>query len=106
MEKKVILHIDTKDNKKTLIMLEIDGKKSKISQITNSWSSQILLPMIWNVLEKNKLSISDIAEIIVDKGPGSFTGLRVGIAVANVLGYLLNIPVNGKKGNIVEPIYE
>jgi tRNA threonylcarbamoyladenosine biosynthesis protein TsaB len=106
MEKKVILHIDTKDNKKTLIMLEIDGKKSKTSKVTNSWSSQILLPMIWNILEKNKLSISDIAEIIVDKGPGSFTGLRVGIAVANVLGYLLKVPVNGKKGNIVEPIYE
>ncbi|MFH1536127.1 MAG: hypothetical protein ABIC96_03620 [Patescibacteria group bacterium] len=35
--------------------------------------------------------------IEVETGPGSFTGLRVGVSVANALGFALNIPVNGKK---------
>lgn len=106
MKNKTVLYIDTKDNKKTSVVLEIDGRKEKVSQVTNLWSSQILLPLIEKVLKKNKLKVSDIKEIIVDKGPGSFTGLRVGIAVANVLGNLLHIPVNGKMDNIIEPNYQ
>ena len=41
--------------------------------------------------------VEDITEIILAMGPGSFTGLRVGATVANALGYLLDIPVDGKK---------
>jgi len=49
----------------------------------------------------NKLSIKpdDLGGIVVFKGPGSFTGLRIGVAVANTMAYALNIPIvatNGK----------
>lgn len=46
--------------------------------------------------------LSDITEITVMTGPGSFTGIRVGIAVARILGLLLLVPVNGKPAT--EPI--
>lgn len=55
-----------------------------------------------------------ITAIEVNTGPGSFTGTRVGVAVANALGFALDIPVNGsprspreagKKGKIVLPKY-
>jgi len=39
-------------------------------------------------------TIKDIKEIKINSGPGSFTGLRVGVTVANMLGFLLDIPVN------------
>ena len=43
------------------------------------------------------MEFKDLKEVEVEIGPGSFTGLRVGVSVANALGYSLNIPVNGKK---------
>jgi tRNA threonylcarbamoyladenosine biosynthesis protein TsaB len=43
------------------------------------------------------LKFKDLAKIQVKTGPGSFTGLRVGVSTANALGFSLGIPVNGKK---------
>lgn len=81
------------------------GKVTKLIE-TQQKGSQVLLPMIIKILKKNKLKFSDLTAIEVNPGPGSFTGTRVGVTVANVLGYVLNIPVNGKRGKIVIPIYE
>ena len=47
------------------------------------------------LLKHFKITVSDIEVIGVDTGPGSFTGLRVGIATANALGLGLNVPVRG-----------
>ena len=44
--------------------------------------SQTLMPMIENVLSQALLKISDIDGIAVTAGPGSFTGVRIGIAAA------------------------
>ena len=46
----------------------------------------------------------DIDELEVNPGPGSFTGTRVGVAIANMLSYALDIKVNGSM-TPVEPIY-
>lgn len=59
--------------------------------------SQMVLPLVEELLREHNFKLSDITEISVVTGPGSFTGLRVGAAVANALGYLLGVPVNGKK---------
>lgn len=104
--KKAVLYIDTSDNRKTSISLEVEGSKKKLIEKTDSWTSQVLLPMIDRLLKENKLTIADISEIRVNTGPGSFTGIRVGLAVANTLGFLLNIPVNGKRGNLAKPNYQ
>ena len=45
------------------------------------------------MLNKSSKSLDDIGGIIVFKGPGSFTGLRIGLSVANALSYSLNIPI-------------
>lgn len=44
--------------------------------------SETLMPLIKDLLEKNKLSISDIEAFVCDIGPGSFTGIRIGVATA------------------------
>ncbi len=106
MNKKVILYIDTRDNKKTVVSLDFSGKKKEVSMETKLWSSQVLLPLIEKLLKDNKMNFSDITQIKVAEGPGSYTGLRVGIAVANTLSYLLKIPVNGQSNKSILPKYQ
>ncbi len=102
-----ILIIDTSSNERIIVGLGIDGKEFKKEQKIDQNKAQVVLPMIEKILKKQKLKLSDINSIEVDTGPGSFTGLRVGISIANALSYALKIPVNGKKiGKFVEGIYE
>lgn len=87
------LFIDTSDSEK--IVVGIDGEKFETK--ARQEASQKLLPFIDELLNKKKKSIKDISGIEVNTGPGSFTGLRVGVSVANAIGWVLKIPVNGKK---------
>jgi len=86
------LFIDTHERDKIIVgiesrMYETDAREEK---------SQRLLPFIDEMLKKEGLTLKDITEIQVHTGPGSFTGLRVGVATANALGWTLGITVNGK----------
>lgn len=100
-----VLIIDTSSNKEVIVGLEIDGKKYTLSRPVDR-KTQAVLPLTEKLLKKHRLELKDLTGIKVNPGPGSFTGLRVGVSVANALGYLLKIPVNGKKvGELVEPEY-
>jgi len=102
---KRILVIDTSDNKLIKVGLHIEGKKD-VEERVPDYRTQVVLPLIEELLKKHKLKLGDITSIEVNRGPGSFTGLRVGISIANTLGSLLQIPVNGKKsGDLVEAFY-
>lgn len=86
------LYINTSDRDK--IVVGIDKKKFETS--AREEKSQKLLPFIEEVLKNQGASIKQITEIEVNTGPGSFTGLRVGVSVANTLSWALGVPVNGK----------
>ena len=99
------LYIDTSDREK--IVVGIDGKRFETK--AKEEKSQKLLPFIIEIMKKENTSFEKIKEIEVNTGPGSFTGLRVGVSVANTLGWGLGIPVNGKdlkKGEVVDIRYE
>lgn len=96
----MILYIDTSDNTKTIVGLGDD----RLEKATGFDKSQQVLSLINEILKNNKKTLKDITEIQVEIGPGSFTGLRVGVAVANTLAWTLKIPVNGK--GMVEPKYD
>lgn len=99
----MVLSINTSDNMKTTVGLDDDF----ITKPTGPDKSQQVLSLINQILKKNKKTLKEITAIKVETGPGSFTGLRVGLAVANTLGWALKIPVNNKKiGDLVEPKYE
>lgn len=98
------LIIDTTDNKITTIKLEIGGTIDQISQQAKP-KSQTALILIDKILKRNKLSPAKIDQIEVNTGPGSFTGTRVGVAIANALGFGLDVKVNGKKSKEVLPKY-
>ena len=57
--------------------------------------SQNLLPMIKQAIEEAGLKPEDLGGIAVTMGPGSFTGLRIGMAAAKSLAQVLNIPLIG-----------
>ena len=98
------LYIDTSDADKIVVSLDDERVTAKARED----KSQKLLPFIDGLLKKKKKDISDISEIEVNPGPGSFTGLRVGLSVANTIGWALGVPVNGKdlrKGEVVDIKY-
>lgn len=93
----MILRIDTKDQKKVVVELKENNKIVESLVEENKYGSQVLLPLIDKILKKQKITFKDLKGIEVETGPGSFTGLKVGVSVANALGFALNIPVNSKK---------
>ncbi len=54
---------------------------------------------IVDVLMEGDVRLHQLEGVVVFQGPGSFTGLRIGVSVANALAYSLNIPVVGVAGN-------
>lgn len=57
--------------------------------------AETLHTKILEALKSQNREVSNIQGIIIYKGPGSFTGLRIGISVANALAYSLNVPIVG-----------
>lgn len=100
------LNIDSSDNKKINIRIGEKTKELGIGEGFKYLKSEKCLLLVDELLKESNLSIKDIKAVNVNIGPGSFTGLRVGIAIANALGYLLKIPVNNKKiGELAFPVY-
>ncbi len=95
------LYIDTSDSQKTIVGLD----DKRLEKPTGSDKSQRLLNLIEQILKMNKKKVGDITEIEVNLGPGSYTGLKIGTAIANALGFALDIPVNGKR-KLVLPKYD
>lgn len=58
-----------------------------------------LLAKIEAFLSDNDTSFSSLGGIVAFQGPGSFTGLRIGLTVCNTLAYSLSIPIVGRDGD-------
>jgi tRNA threonylcarbamoyladenosine biosynthesis protein TsaB len=82
----------------TLIAEEIypnHSRENHLSKTGNLDHSEILIPLIASVLERARRSVADLSGIAVSIGPGSFTGLRIGLSTAKGLAYGWRIPVCG-----------
>ena len=89
----MILFIDTHDELIT-IGLEYNDKlfiKTKESEYSHSIFT---MPMIKEIFEENNLNINDLDKVIVVNGPGSFTGIRIGLSIAKTMAYALKIDIN------------
>ncbi len=97
------LYIDTTKNNEICVGLYKDKGQKMLREKIDNYSSQKLLPLIEKLLKQEQLDLKKLKAIKVEVGPGSFTGTRVGVSVANALGWSLNIPVNDEQ--IVLPSY-
>lgn len=75
-----ILSIDTASNICGVSILEDNKLLCQLDNDTGRTHSENLMPMINKAFEKSNLSLKDIELIVCDKGPGSFTGIRIGVA--------------------------
>lgn len=88
----MILFIDTHDSLITIGLknnneLYVKTKESEYSH------SIYVMPMIEEIFAENNLDIKNLNKIIVINGPGSFTGIRIGLSIAKTIAYALNIDI-------------
>ena len=90
-----ILGIDTSTMAANVAVLEDDKLICEYTINTKKTHSQKLMPMIENMLKLSDLDIKEIDAIAICVGPGSFTGLRIGMATAKAMAHVNNIPLIG-----------
>lgn len=89
----ISLFLDTHD-KNIIEVLYRDGKVlDKNIRISERNHSDFTMPMLDELLKRNNLTVQDLNEVFVCNGPGSFTGVRIGVTIAKTLAYTLNIPI-------------
>lgn len=91
----VTLAINTASRTTQIALLKQDKILREKEWISENNESEKLMPEIDDLLKNKKIKYDDLERIIVVKGPGSFTGLRVGVSVANAIAYVQKIPVYG-----------
>ena len=76
------------------VTLAKDNKVLAVKESTKKNShSEIVTVFIDELLKENQLTFSDLDAVAVSKGPGSYTGLRIGVSTAKGLCYALDIPL-------------
>ena len=89
----LILGISTSSNIAS-VALSKDAECIKELNINNNKThSETLLPLINELLSETNIKLQDINLIACDNGPGSFTGIRIGISTVKAIAESLNIPV-------------
>ncbi|MBI4974797.1 MAG: tRNA (adenosine(37)-N6)-threonylcarbamoyltransferase complex dimerization subunit type 1 TsaB [Candidatus Omnitrophica bacterium] len=88
-----LLAIDTSTDYLSLAIINGDKVSAKFHKKAEREHSRLLVPMIDRLLKKTKTKLKDIDGFCVSIGPGSFTGLRIGVTVVKGLGYSLKKPI-------------
>ena len=87
------LYIDTSSSYLYTAIIEDEKILAEIQEEYGQSLSEVAMPKIASMFEKSNLSAKDIDKIIVVNGPGSFTGIRIGITIAKVYAWTLNLPI-------------
>ncbi|MEG0297067.1 MAG: tRNA (adenosine(37)-N6)-threonylcarbamoyltransferase complex dimerization subunit type 1 TsaB [Clostridium sp.] len=87
-----ILSVDSSSTVATCAVVSENGVLGEFTLANKREHSVILMELIQDVLERCSLDINDIDGFVVSKGPGSFTGLRIGMATIKGLSFGSNKP--------------
>jgi tRNA threonylcarbamoyladenosine biosynthesis protein TsaB len=89
----LILNIETSTTVCS-VSISKDGNLIDIREQNDGYShSEVLSPFIDDLLKSNNLAVKNLDAIAISKGPGSYTGLRIGTSTAKGLCYALDIPL-------------
>ncbi|MFT7235398.1 MAG: tRNA threonylcarbamoyladenosine biosynthesis protein TsaB [Methylophagaceae bacterium] len=87
-----ILALDTCSEMCSTALL-FQGKRYELTKKTQRGHSDLVLGMMDNLFEQSASSLSDVDVLAFGRGPGSFTGVRVGVSVAQGIAFAREIPV-------------
>jgi tRNA threonylcarbamoyladenosine biosynthesis protein TsaB len=90
-----LLAIDTAAPRLQLAVLRDGDRLDTLVEDMATGQAERLFPALGEVLARAGIAYADLSRIAVTTGPGSFTGLRIGLSAARGLGLALGIPVIG-----------
>jgi len=88
-----ILAIDTSTDYLSIAILKDGSIAGRFHKMSAMRHSSMLVPMIDRLLKKAETKIDDIDCFVISAGPGSFTGLRIGVTTIKAMAYALKKPV-------------
>ncbi|MHA6252997.1 tRNA (adenosine(37)-N6)-threonylcarbamoyltransferase complex dimerization subunit type 1 TsaB [Oceanobacillus sp. CAU 1775] len=90
-----LLAIDTSNNVLGIAIMEDDQIIGELVTNLNKNHSVRLMPAIHKLMGEVGVKAEDLEKIAIAKGPGSYTGVRIGLTTAKTLAWALNIPIVG-----------
>jgi len=87
------LFIDTHDRQINLALYKDGELLDSRAKESTMHHSDYIMPLLKELLDSNNINVHDLSEILCVNGPGSFTGVRLGVTIAKTLAYTLNIPI-------------
>ncbi len=95
MNKNLILAIDTSSECLSVALAEGQRILASYHAQVLRGQSEVLMPCIQGLFEKSHRKINELSELVAAVGPGSFTGVRIGLAAAKGLALALDVPLWG-----------
>ena len=87
----LLLGIDTSGKTASAALFNTDSEVflAESTLYTQKTHSQVIMPMVKDILEQTGKTVNDIGAVAVADGPGSYTGLRIGVAAVKAMGFAL-----------------
>jgi tRNA threonylcarbamoyladenosine biosynthesis protein TsaB len=95
----IILGLRTDKPEAELYAYDNDKELTELKWQAHLKLAETLNSRIDEILNKSSISLSKLEGLAIFKGPGSFTGLRIGMSVANALAYAQDIPIIARTGD-------
>ena len=92
MDDLLLLGIDTSGKTASAALFDTDTEVflAEYSLYTQKTHSQVIMPVVKDIIAQAGKTLSDIGAITVADGPGSYTGLRIGVAAVKAMGFALD----------------
>src|SRR5690242_20691045 len=91
----LVLSIDTATDVTTACLSRDGEVLAESATRGRSTAAQRVLADVQHLLTASRTELGEVEAIAAGVGPGTFTGLRIGLATARALGYALGVPVRG-----------